>query len=82
MDFQMNKGLILEDFSGYQRNAANRDYTVFHINVPSHRPPAQRVAWIFPPSAEKPKARQCLNRCGCNRVQSTRLKTPHYGIGV
>jgi hypothetical protein len=26
---------------------------------------------------ENTKARQCLNRCGWNRVQSTRLKTPN-----
>jgi len=24
-------------------------YTASHNNVPSHRPPAERVAWIFPP---------------------------------
>ena len=30
-------------------------YTAFHNKVPSHRPPAERVAWIFPPSAEKNK---------------------------
>ncbi|MGD8520577.1 MAG: hypothetical protein PVF56_05485 [Desulfobacterales bacterium] len=28
----------------------------------------------FRPLAEKAKARQCFKRCGCSRVQSTRIE--------
>jgi hypothetical protein len=34
------------------------------------------MAWIFLHIGEGKKARQCLNRWGCNRAPSTRLKTP------
>jgi hypothetical protein len=36
-------------------NGMSRIYTAFHNYVPSHRPHAKRVAWIFPLSAEKNK---------------------------
>jgi predicted amidohydrolase YtcJ len=35
------------------------------------------MAWIFTSSAVKTKARQCLNRCGWNRVPSTRFGKPN-----
>ena len=43
----------------------------------SQRPPAQRVAWILPPSAGKDRGAKCPNRCGWNRVRSIRFGKPN-----
>jgi hypothetical protein len=43
----------------------------------SQRLPAQRVGWILPPEAVKDRGTQCPNRCGWNRVQSTRFGKPN-----
>ncbi|MCK4987642.1 MAG: hypothetical protein KAS40_19050 [Desulfobacterales bacterium] len=43
----------------------------------SQRLPAQRVAWILPPSAGKDRGAKCSNRCGWNRVLRTRFGKPN-----
>jgi hypothetical protein len=48
----------------------------------SQRPPAQRVAWILPPKAGKDRGAKRPNRCGLNRVRSTRFGKPNRPIQI
>jgi hypothetical protein len=55
--YQVNFG-VMELFTIWILELGFWIYTAFHNYVPSHGPPAERVAWILPLSAVKTKARQ------------------------
>ena len=55
-------------------------YTVFHNNVPGHRPHAERVACIFPPiGGKKQRHGSALIGAGVTGCFAPGLKTPNDG---
>jgi phosphoserine phosphatase len=74
----MQKFTIIWDFDGtILPNAPFDSEQSLLLYRMSQRPPAQRVAWILPPSAGKDRGAKCPNRCGWNRVRSTRFGKPN-----
>jgi hypothetical protein len=89
IDTQPSKGDIMKDKDAYiQKLHARLDK--WNADIDKLRARADKMATEstttrkaggldFRPEAGKIKARQCFNRCGCNRVQSTRFENNQSG---